>query len=213
MAKFQATLYQKSKRVRAFALYQEPDALGKRRSMAAIAQMIGASASAVAYWKRTDEWDNKLLASLEDQLADADKTNLEIKKTLRDGLNRHILTLSRLIADTKLPADKINAIKAFVHVCKELEVLKPDTGIQGELTPPVQFKDDVPHGQPEAADPGPPGEDPSVGEPPVDGGESPDPGDLSAADISVLSASERDDDSMVPADDDHLEHQFRAAGL
>lgn len=220
MAKFQASVYQNAKRARAFSLYQEPDALGKRRSMAAIAQMIGASASAVTYWKRTDEWDRQLLASIEEQLADADKTTLEIKKTLRDGLNRHILTLSRLITDTKLPADKINAIKAFVHVCKELEVLKPDTG-GADLTPPPQFKDDIAQPQPVPADQGPDGTGASTDGAPESAGE---PSVDAAVDLSELSADHvpgSGDDSVEPGPGgdveagpgDDLELVFRQAGL
>lgn len=181
MAKFEHTLYQSSKRAKAFLLYQEPDALGKRRSCAAIANMLGSSASAVAYWKRTDEWDHKMLASIEEQLADADKTTLDIKKTLREGLNRHIKTLNNVIANAKDHKLKIDAIKAFVHIAKELEVLKPDTGTTGELTPPPSFKDDIPHGPAVQASERAPGADPSADGASGPAGEPTDPGDLSAA--------------------------------
>jgi predicted transcriptional regulator len=148
MAKFQMTSLQKAKHEKAFLLYAEPDHLGKRRSNTAIAQMVGASASAVAYWKNKHNWDAKLINSVEQDLLEADLTNRNIKKALREGLYQHIRTLSRLIEYATLPADKISAIKAFVYVAKELEVLAPDTGT-AELTLPPQFKDDVPHGVPD----------------------------------------------------------------
>jgi hypothetical protein len=212
MAKFQLSNYQSAKRERAFSLYAEPDALGKRRTNTAIAQMVGASPSAIAYWKTKDTWDARLLATIDEELADAELTNRQIKKALRDGLHRHINTLSQIIADAKLPADRINAIKAFVHVAKELDCLVPDTGA-ADLASPPQFKDDIPHAPSVSPSEGPAGTDPSADGASGPARESPDPGDLPAALSADVSDPQSNGSPVEPGHADHLDGVFTKLGI
>jgi hypothetical protein len=209
MAKFKMVAFQKKKHETAFELYQEPDAEGRKRSNATIAAMLGVSSSAVANWRKRDEWDNKLAAGVDIEVAAADSTNKAIKKALRDGLLRHILSLNNIIANAKNSTDKLNAIKAFVHVAKELEVLTPDTGAE-ELVQAPTFKDDIPHGPAEPSSEGTAGEGPSAD------GEGGSAGGASGSDpVYPVHAPDLDtagsDDP--PSADDHLEHLFQAAGL
>ena len=147
MSKFVMGKYQKLKHQKAFEVYSETDAQGNRRSNNAIAQMIGVSASAIAYWKRRDNWDGKLIVNIDEEIKNADLTNRHIKRLLRESLFNHIKSLNRVIEYSKNDTDKVAAIKAFVHVAKELNCLDPDTGgIEPALIPPPQFEDDLPHG-------------------------------------------------------------------
>jgi hypothetical protein len=150
MAKFAMTKFQKHKHERAFELYCETDAQGKRRSNVILGGLVGVSASAIAYWKRRDQWDAKILATLDDEINEADLTNRSIKKLLRESLYNHIKSLNHLIAYCKNEGDKIAAIKAFVHIAKELECLTPDTGAATEPPPAPSFKDDIYAQQPPA---------------------------------------------------------------
>lgn len=146
MARFPATSFQKGRPEAAFAFYAEVDANGKRRSNNEIARMVGVSASAVAYWKAKHNWDARLFADVKTDLLVAETTNQAINKLLRDGLLQHIQSLSHIIAYSKSDPDKIAAIKAFVHVAKELGVLTPGVGTT-DLVPPTTFTDDIPHAQ------------------------------------------------------------------
>jgi hypothetical protein len=221
MAKFKMVAFQKKKHETAFELYQEPDAEGRKRSNATIAAMLGVSSSAVANWRKRDEWDNKIAAGVDIEVEAADSTNKAIKKALRDGLHRHILSLNNIIANAKSSTDKLNAIKAFVHIAKELEVLTPDTGAEELVQAPV-FKDDIPHGPAEPSSEGAVGTNPSPdGEGGSAGGTSgADPvypvhsaGDPAALDQSVPDDDVGGLDGGASGGDDDLEHLFRAAGL
>lgn len=164
MAKFIQTTFQKRKHEKAFEFYSEVDSEGRRRSNNAIAKMVGVTASAVAYWKRRDNWDGKLLAKVDEAIDEATLTNRNIKKLLRESLFRHIKSLNTVIEFSKSDGDKVTAIKAFVHIAKELDCLTPDTGA-GELAENLApaFTDDLAQTDP-AADPP---EHPVSGEDPV----------------------------------------------
>jgi hypothetical protein len=209
MAKFKMVAFQKKKHETAFELYQEPDAEGRKRSNATIAAMLGVSSSAVANWRKRDEWDNKILAGVDIEVEAADSTNKAIKKALRDGLHRHILSLNNIIANAKNSTDKLNAIKAFVHIAKELEVLTPDTGAEELVQAPV-FKDDIPHGPAEPSSEGVAGGGPSA-----DGASEPAGGAPGADPVYPVHAADLDTagPNDPPSADDHLEHLFQAAGL
>lgn len=206
MARFPATGFQKDRAEKAFRFYAEVDANGKRRSNNAIAQMVGVSASAVAFWKSRDHWDSKIVADAAADLTEADTTNRALNKLLREGLLQHIKTLSQIVAYSKSDTDKIAAIKAFVHVAKELGVLAPGTNA-AELAPPTSFKDDIPHGKANdygSGEGGPAGEDQPAG------GEDRATGESASvqpvpADLHGLSSA---DDSV-----DQLSDAFRSAGL
>jgi len=210
MAKHLMNAHQRHKHEKAFDLYAQGDANGQRLSNAALAQLVGVSASAIAYWKRRDDWSGKLLASIDQELADAsaaDLTNKNIRKLLRESLFNHIKALNTLIAFTKAPADKINAIKAFVHVAKELNCLDPEAG-PGTNEQPPRFEDDLPH---EPAQP------PSEGTPgtgaPADGAGGPVGEPAAAVDLPDASVHPADVSAMSTAVGDDLERVFAKLDL
>lgn len=146
MAKPPQTPAQKQKAGNAFNLYMTVDELGKRRTIKDIAQALGCTTSAVQYWKQRDRWDERLSTVGQAKPAETQATANRVKGLLRASLVKHIESLNTLIESAPKASDRIKAIKEFVHIAKELDVLTPDGSVTQE--PMTTFKDDIEHDGP-----------------------------------------------------------------
>lgn len=134
-----------ARRSSAFEFYQVLDDQGKRPTLQSLALKVGATLSAVKYWKRVDDWDAKISDTAAATLAAAGKSQETIRTMLRAGAAEHIRTLNSIIRDKKHRAgDRIKGIVEFVKLAKELDALDPATPAPAALAAP-QFNDDVPN--------------------------------------------------------------------
>lgn len=133
----------RARRSKAYELYAVTDDQGKRQTLASIALQVGATLTAVKYWKRVDGWDDKVAEAAGAAVAAANQSNQTVRTLLRAGAAEHILTLNAIIKDKRnRPQDRIKGIVEFVKLAKELDALDPLTSTQ-PANPAPTFSDDV----------------------------------------------------------------------
>lgn len=112
-----------AKRLRAFELY-----LGGQRK-AAIADAMGVTRAAVGNWATKDQWDARSISLASRAIEQAtliSQTSLaEILADMQIRLRTRVAELESLCSPTTAPAVRLNAIKTWFAVVKELESLSP----------------------------------------------------------------------------------------
>lgn len=163
-----------ARRHKAFELYLTKDDQGKRQSLNNIALAVGATLSAVKYWKKKDDWDLKVADNAAARQRAADHSSNAVRAMLRAGVFEHIGTLNQIIRDkTRNKAgERIKAIVEFCKLAKELDALEP--AMPEPETKPEAFKDDIPLPQSEESHESEPADHAGLegesGESSVDGG-------------------------------------------
>lgn len=112
-----------AKRLRAYELYLS----GHRKS--AIADNLGVTRGAVGNWATKDQWDARLTAlasRVQEQATLISQTSLaEILADMQIRLRARVAELEALCSPITSPAVRLNAIKTWFSVVKELESLTP----------------------------------------------------------------------------------------
>jgi predicted transcriptional regulator len=112
-----------AKRLRAYELYLA----GHRKSQ--IADSLGVTKAAVGNWATKDQWDARM-TSLNSRVAEQatliSQTSLaEILADMQIRLRARVAELESLCSPITAPAVRLNAIKTWFSVVKELETLTP----------------------------------------------------------------------------------------
>lgn len=112
-----------SKRLRAYELYLS----GMKK--ADIARALDVTKAAVGNWAAKDNWDlrmSTLARRVEDQATLISQTSLAaILADMQIRLRQRVAELEQLCGPTMHPATRLNAIKTWFSVVKELEALAP----------------------------------------------------------------------------------------
>ena len=112
-----------AKRLRAYELY----IAGQKKS--SIADSLGVTKAAVGNWASKDKWDERIssLASrATEQATLISQTSLaEILADMQMRLRARVAELESLCSPVTQPSVRLNAIKTWFQVVKELEMLTP----------------------------------------------------------------------------------------
>jgi predicted transcriptional regulator len=125
------------KRHRAYELYMT----GHKKSQ--IADTLGVTRAAVGNWSKKDNWDlriSTLASRVQEQATLISQTSLsEILADMQVRLRTRVAELESLCAPNVAPATRLNAIKTWFSVVKELESLAPPA----DVTPMVAYISDL----------------------------------------------------------------------
>jgi predicted transcriptional regulator len=113
------------KRHRAYELYLA----GHKKSQ--IADSLGVTKAAVGNWSKKDNWDlriSTLASRVQEQATLISQTSLaEILADMQLRLRQRVAELEMLCSPAMAPAVRLNAIKTWFGVVKDLEALAPPT--------------------------------------------------------------------------------------
>lgn len=133
-----------AERVAAFELYISANLEGKRRSVRSIAQELGISQQTIFRWKKEDDWDVKVNATLSKAAQSAETLSNEVKRRVRLGLLDGLDSLRKIAVSADRDADKVAAVVALAKISTMVEAITQGASGSGEVSQVLpDFKDDI----------------------------------------------------------------------
>lgn len=121
MARTPDTVEDTALRHRAYELYIEPDKDGNVRTLKSISLELGVSQPRLSYWLKTDRWLEKA-RSLHTLSGNPEPD--DIRAALRANLAKHLNTLSAIIEGTGHDRVRVQAIREFALIAKQLGAME-----------------------------------------------------------------------------------------